>query len=102
MAFVHAAAIVIEKELKGETLRVDTGRIVAFSPSLDYDIEMAGNLKSMFFGGEGLFLATLKGIGKLYLQTLPFSRLADRIIRASKIGMGRQKDEDRSWAPWAR
>ena len=93
LAFVHSGGTVIEKELKNETIRVDTGCIVAFSPALDYDIEMAGNLKSMFFGGEGLFLATLKGTGKLYLQTLPFSRLADRIISASKIGLGRQKDE---------
>jgi uncharacterized protein (TIGR00266 family) len=93
LAFVHAGGTVIEKELKGETIRVDTGCIVAFSPGLDYDIEMAGNLKSMFFGGEGLFLATLKGTGKLFLQTLPFSRLADRIISASKVGLGRQKDE---------
>ena len=93
LAFVHAGGTVIEKELKGETIRIDTGCIVAFSPALDYDIEMAGNLKSMFFGGEGLFLATLKGTGKLYLQTLPFSRLADRIISASKVGLGRQKDE---------
>jgi uncharacterized protein (TIGR00266 family) len=93
LAFVHAGGTVIEKELRGETIRVDTGCIVAFSPALDYDIEMAGNLKSMFFGGEGLFLATLKGTGKLYLQTLPFSRLADRIISASKVGLGRQKDE---------
>jgi uncharacterized protein (TIGR00266 family) len=93
LAFVHSGGTVIEKELKGETLRVDTGCLVAFSPALDYDIEMAGNLKSMFFGGEGLFLATLKGHGKLYLQTLPFSRLADRIISASKVGLGRQKDE---------
>jgi len=93
LAFVHSGGTVIEKELNNETIRVDTGCIVAFSPSLDYDIEMAGNLKSMFFGGEGLFLATLKGTGKLYLQTLPFSRLADRIISASKIGLGRQKDE---------
>jgi uncharacterized protein (TIGR00266 family) len=93
LAFVHAGGTVIEKELQGETIRVDTGCIVAFSPALDYDIEMAGNLKSMFFGGEGLFLATLRGTGKLYLQTLPFSRLADRIISASKVGLGRQKDE---------
>ncbi len=93
LAFVHSGGTVIEKQLKGEAIRVDTGCIVAFSPSLDYDIEMAGNLKSMFFGGEGLFLATLKGTGRLYLQTLPFSRLADRIISASKVGLGRQKDE---------
>jgi uncharacterized protein (TIGR00266 family) len=93
LAFVHAGGTVIEKELKNETIRVDTGCIVAFSPALDYDIEMAGNLKSMFFGGEGLFLATIQGTGKLYLQTLPFSRLADRVISASKLGLGRQKDE---------
>jgi uncharacterized protein (TIGR00266 family) len=93
LAFVHAGGTVIEKELKGEAIRVDTGCIVAFSPGLEYDIEMAGSLKSMFFGGEGLFLATLRGRGRLYLQTLPFSRLADRIISASKVGLGRQKDE---------
>jgi uncharacterized protein (TIGR00266 family) len=92
-AFVHAGGTIIEKDLNNGIIRVDTGCIVAFSPSLDYDIEMAGNLRSMFFGGEGLFLATLKGTGKLYLQTLPFSRLADRIISASKVGLGRQKDE---------
>jgi uncharacterized protein (TIGR00266 family) len=93
LAFVHAGGTVIEKELKGEAIRVDTGCIVAFSPGLEYNIEMAGSLKSMFFGGEGLFLATLRGRGRLYLQTLPFSRLADRIISASKVGLGRQKDE---------
>ncbi len=93
LAFLHAGGTVIEKELRGETLRIDTGCIVAFQPTLDYDIEMAGNLKSMFFGGEGLFLATLRGTGKLFLQTLPFSRLADRIIGASRIGAGRQQDE---------
>ena len=72
MAFIHAGGHVIKKELKGETLRVDTGCLVGFSPSIDYNIERAGNLKSMFFGGEGLFLATLRGHGTVYLQSLPF------------------------------
>jgi uncharacterized protein (TIGR00266 family) len=82
MAFIHAGGHVIKKELRGETLRVDTGCLVGFSPSVDYDIERAGSLKSMFFGGEGLFLATLRGHGTVYLQSLPFSRMADRIIGA--------------------
>ena len=80
MAFVHAGGTVIERELNGETLRVDTGCIVAFEPHLDYSIERAGNLKSMFFGGEGLFLATLRGTGRVWLQSLPFTRLAGRIL----------------------
>ena len=62
-------------------LRVDTGCLVAFPPGIDYDIEMTKGLKSMFFGGEGLFLATLEGTGTVYLQSLPFSRLADRILK---------------------
>ena len=80
MAFVHAGGSVIKKELNNETLRVDTGCLVAFSSSVDYEIEMTKGLKSMFFSGEGLFLATLRGKGIVYLQSLPFSRLADRII----------------------
>ncbi len=83
MAFLHAGGTVIKRELKGETLRVDTGCLVAFDQSVDYDIERAGNLKSMVFGGEGLFLATLKGHGTVWLQSLPFSRLAGRIIAAA-------------------
>ena len=91
MAFVHASGTIIEKELRGETLRVDTGCIVAFTPGIDYDIERAGGLKSMVFGGEGLFLATLKGTGKVWLQSLPFSRLADRILaHAPSQGGGSQ------------
>ena len=82
MAFIHAGGHVIKKELKGETLRLDTGCLVGFSPSIEYDIERAGSLKSMFFGGEGLFLATLRGHGTVYLQSLPFSRMADRILAA--------------------
>ena len=80
MAFLHAGGTVVKKELNGETLRIDTGCIVGFTGNIDYDIQRAGNLKSMFFGGEGLFLATLRGHGTVYLQSLPFSRLADRII----------------------
>jgi len=93
MAFIHAGGTVIKKELKGETLRVDTGCIVAFSPGITYDIQRAGNLKSMFFGGEGLFLATLHGHGTVYLQSLPFSRLADRIISSAPAAGGSRKGE---------
>lgn len=80
MAFIHAGGTLVEKKLNNETLRVDTGCLVAFSPGIDYDIERSGGLKSMFFGGEGMFLATLSGTGTVYLQSLPFSRLADRIL----------------------
>ncbi|MDH3196910.1 MAG: TIGR00266 family protein [Candidatus Krumholzibacteria bacterium] len=93
MAFVHAGGTVIEKQLHGETLRTDTGCLVAFSPGIDYDIQRAGGLKSMFFGGEGLFLATLRGTGTVYLQSLPFSRLADRIIAHAPRAGGRRKGE---------
>ncbi|MCK4379327.1 MAG: TIGR00266 family protein, partial [Deltaproteobacteria bacterium] len=80
MAFIHAGGTVITKKLVNEQLRVDTGCIVAFTGGIDYDIQRAGNLKSMFFGGEGLFLATLQGTGTVLLQSLPFSRLADRVL----------------------
>ena len=80
LAFIHAGGSVVKKELANETLRVDTGCLVAFTSGVDYDIEMVKGLKSMFFGGEGLFLATLSGTGTVYLQSLPFSKLADRII----------------------
>lgn len=93
LAFVHAGGTIVRKELRGETLRVDTGCIVAFDDSIEYDIQKAGNLKSMFFGGEGLFLATLKGSGTVYLQSLPFSRLADRIIQLAPRAGGSRKGE---------
>ena len=93
MTFVHACGTIIEKQLQGETLRVDTGCLVAFEPTVDYSIERAGNLKSMFFGGEGLFLATLRGTGRVWLQSLPFSRLADRIIAHAPAAGGTQKGE---------
>ena len=83
LAFVHIGGTVIKRELRNETLRVDTGCLAAFTPGIDYDIERAGNLKSMIFGGEGLFLATLRGTGTVYLQSLPFSRLANRVIGAA-------------------
>ncbi len=93
MAFVHAGGTVIKKELSGETLRVDTGCIVGFTGQIDYSIERAGNLKSMFFGGEGLFLATLKGTGTVYLQSLPFSRMCDRILAHAPRAGGKRTGE---------
>uniref|UniRef100_UPI004048F033 TIGR00266 family protein n=1 Tax=Cephaloticoccus sp. TaxID=1985742 RepID=UPI004048F033 len=84
LAFVHAGGALHERTLGvGESLRVDTGCIVAFEPSVDYDIKMVGGIKSALFGGEGLFFATLKGPGKIWLQSLPFSRLAGRIVAAA-------------------
>ena len=93
MAFVHAGGTIVKKELNGERLMVDTGCIVAFSQGIQYDIQRAGGLKSMFFGGEGLFLATLEGYGSVYLQSLPFSRLADRIISHAPSVGGSSKGE---------
>lgn len=84
LAFVHAGGMIIKRELRaGETLRVDTGCIVAMSPSVDYDIQFVGGFKNALFGGEGLFLASLTGPGTIYLQSLPLSRLADRIVSSS-------------------
>ncbi len=93
LAFVHAGGSVVERELNGETLRIDTGCIAAFTSSLDYDIQRSGTPKSMIFGGEGLFLATLSGYGKVWLQSLPFSRLAGRVIAASPQTPGGGKGE---------
>jgi len=85
LAFVHAGGTIIERDLQqGETLRVDTGCIVAFSTSVDYDIKFIGGFKNALFGGEGLFYALLTGPGKVYLQSLPFSRLADRVLSAAR------------------
>lgn len=89
MCFIHVGGTVIKRELaEGETLRVDTGCFAACSSTVDYNIERAGNLKSMVFGGEGLFIATLHGPGTVYLQSLPFSRLADRVLQAAGGGKG--------------
>ena len=93
MAFVHAGGTVIKKTLKDDLLRVDTGCLVAFTRGIDYDVEKAGNLKSMFFGGEGLFLATLRGTGVVLLQSLPFSRMADRILQHAPKSGGTRKGE---------
>ena len=93
MAFLHAGGTIVEKNLNGEKLRIDTGCIVGFTGQIDYSIERAGGLKSMLFGGEGLFLATLQGTGTIYLQTLPFSRLADRILRSAPSQGGSSKGE---------
>jgi uncharacterized protein (TIGR00266 family) len=93
-AFVNAGGTLEERTLApGELLRVDTGCIVAFQPTVDYDIEMVRGVKSMIFGGEGLFFATLRGPGKIWLQSLPFSRLAGRIVAAApQTGRGGREE----------
>jgi len=93
LVFVHVGGTVIKRELKNEKIRVDTGCIAAFTPGIDYNIERAGSLKSMIFGGEGLFLANLSGTGAVWLQSLPFSRLADRIIASAPSVGGRAQGE---------
>jgi len=93
MVFIHAGGTIIEKRLQGQKLLVDTGCIVAFETGINYDIQRAGNLKSMLFGGEGLFLATLQGTGRVWLQSLPFSRLADRILASAPSQGGKGTDE---------
>ena len=94
LAFIQAGGTVIEKKLNGEKLRVDTGCLVGFTEGIDYDIERAGGLKSMVFGGEGLFLATLQGQGTVWLQSLPFSRMADRILAFAPKAGGKEQGED--------
>ncbi len=85
MAFIHAGGTIIERELApGEVLKVDTGCLAAFAETIDYDIEFVGGFKNALFGGEGLFLVKLTGPGLVYLQSLPFSRLADRIFAAAR------------------
>jgi uncharacterized protein (TIGR00266 family) len=79
-AFIHVGGTVIKRELRGETLLVDTGCLAAFTSGVEYNIQRAGNLKSMILGGEGLFLASLRGYGTVWIQSLPFVRLADRIL----------------------
>ncbi len=93
MAFIQAGGSVVRKELNSETLRVDTGCLVGFSEGIEYDIEMVKGLKSMFLGGEGLWLATLSGTGSVWVQSLPFSRLADRILAAAPAVGGDDKGE---------
>lgn len=95
LAFIHAGGTIVSRDLKpGETLRLDTGCLVAFEPSVNYDIQWVGGFKSALFGGEGLFFATLTGPGRVWLQSLPFSRLAGRMLAAAVAsGFGRGSDE---------
>jgi uncharacterized protein (TIGR00266 family) len=93
-AFVHSCGTIIEKELAaGEVLKVDTGCIVAFTQSVDYDIQFVGGIKNTIFGGEGVFFAQLTGPGKVWIQSLPFSRLAGRVLRyAPGLGKGGKEE----------
>lgn len=92
--FVHAGGTLAERTLGvGEVLRVDTGCVVAFQPTIDFNIEYVGGIKSALFGGEGLFFAVLRGPGKVWLQSLPFSRMADRIIAAAPSMGGKGREE---------
>jgi uncharacterized protein (TIGR00266 family) len=94
MAFVHAGGTLMEKVLApGESLRIDTGCIVAFQPTVDFDIQYVGKIKSAIFGGEWLFFATLRGPGKIWLQSLPLSRLANRIILSAPAAGGRSAEQ---------
>ncbi|MFL9829868.1 TIGR00266 family protein [Flavobacterium sp. ST-87] len=94
MAFVHSGGTMAKKELKaGEILKVDTGCIIGFTQEVDYDIEFIGGIRNSVFGGEGLFYATLRGPGTVYIQSLPFSRLADRIIASAPKAGGNSRDE---------
>lgn len=93
LVFIHAGGTIVEKRLTGNKLRVDTGCIVAFESQINYNIERAGNLKSMLLGGEGLFLATLQGTGRVWLQSLPFSRLADRVLQNAPSSGGKTTGE---------
>src|ERR1043165_6518024 len=94
LAFIHAGGTIHQRVLAaGEVIRVDTGCIVAFQPSVDYDIQMVGGIKSALFGGEGLFFATLRGPGRIWLQSLPLSRLAGRIVAAApQTGRGGREE----------
>jgi len=94
LAFIHAGGTLVEKTLApGETLRVDTGCIVSFQPTVTYDIKFVGGIKSALFGGEGLFFATLQGPGRVWLQSLPFSRLADRVLACAPKSGGKSVGE---------
>ncbi|MBD0285720.1 MAG: AIM24 family protein, partial [Flavisolibacter sp.] len=91
LAFVHAGGHILEKTLgPGELLKIDTGCIVAFTPTCDYDIQFVGGIRNTIFGGEGLFFATLRGPGKVWIQSLPISRLASRILQFATY---KRKDE---------
>ena len=93
LAFIHAGGTMVRKELDNETLRLDTGCLVALQPSVNYDIQFVGGVKTALFGGEGLFFATLRGPGKVWLQSLPLSRVAGRIWAAAPQTGGARKGE---------
>jgi uncharacterized protein (TIGR00266 family) len=94
LAFIHAGGTIAKKELKaGETIKVDTGCLVGFSQHIQYDISFVGGIKNTLFGGEGLFFASLQGPGTVYVQSLPFSRLASRVWAAAPRGGGKSKGE---------
>lgn len=97
LAFLHVGGTTIERTLApGETLRIDTGCLAAMTGTIEYDVQFVGNVKTAFFGGEGLFYATLKGPGKVWIQSLPFSRMADRIYAAARNtgGAGRREESN--------
>ncbi|MFT2009630.1 TIGR00266 family protein [Pontibacter sp. 13R65] len=80
LAFIHAGGTIVEKQLQNQTLRVDTGCVVAFEPGIDFSVQRAGGLKSMIFGGEGIFLATLRGTGRVWLQSMPVKKLIEALM----------------------
>ena len=93
-AFIHAGGTLYERELSpGESIRVDTGCVVAYQPGVDFDVQYVGNIKSAIFGGEGLFFATLRGPGRVWLQSLPFSRLAGRVLAYAPQAGGKSRGE---------
>lgn len=92
-AFIHAGGHVIRKQLNNEIIRIDTGCVVAFEEGIEFNIERSGKLKSMLFGGEGLFLATLRGTGAVWIQSLPLSRLADRIVASAPQNGGASREQ---------
>ena len=94
LAFVHAGGTLLRRDLQaGEVLMVDTGCVVAYTPNVDFDIQYVGKIKTALFGGEGIFLAKLSGPGTVWLQSLPFSRLASRIFAAAPQNGGGRREE---------
>jgi uncharacterized protein (AIM24 family) len=94
LAFVHAGGTVLKRELQpGQTLLVDTGCVVAFTPGVNFEIQYVGKIKTALFGGEGLFFAKLTGPGTVWLQSLPFSRLASRVFAAAPQGGGSNREQ---------